>query len=400
MTTFLVFAEDWQRHPSSSQHLMQQIAARHRVIWVNSIGLRSPEFNGRDWHRMWRKGTALFRGQPTVEREATTSPLSAVIAPLCIPFHQYAAIRWFNRQLLQWQIKRCLRKLGIDSAEPVILWLALPSSVCIVGAFAEQSVIYYCGDDFASLAGVDHATMTQLEQQLAAKANHIFCASPLLMQKFPAEKTHLLSHGVDVELFRQQWPRPAALPVAPHIAGFYGLLADWIDVSLLARVAVGCPDWAFVLIGRQQTDVSALQGLANVHLLPEMPHALLVQYACHFHALLLPFKQCQQIDYCNPLKLREYLAIGQPILSVPFPAMQPYASSMFQVHTADEWVACLTTLAQWTETSRQRWQQQSRAMVSDESWQARARDIEARLSQSADDSRPALAWSTQKGVGL
>jgi len=397
MTTFLVFGEDWQRHPSSSQHLMQQMATRHRVIWVNSIGLRSPKFNGRDWQRMWLKGCELFRRQPTVERESS-NPLSALIAPLCLPFHQFSCVRWLNRKLLQWQINRVLRATGIDSTEPLILWLALPSAVCMVGAFGEQQVIYYCGDDFASLAGVDHPTMIHLEQQLVAKADHILCASTLLMQKFPQEKTQLLSHGVNLQLFSQQCARPSQLPEAKNIAGFYGLLADWLDVALLAQVARDCPEWTFVLIGRQQTDVSALQALGNVHLLPEMPHALLVQFACHFQALLLPFKQCQQIEYCNPLKLREYLAIGPPILSVPFPAMQPYASCILDVRTADEWGQWLTTIARWSETARQRWQQQSRAMVNGESWEARAMVIEALLLQSINNGMSGVSWSEQKGI--
>ena len=37
-TSFLVFADDWGRHPSSCQHLIRQLLARYPVLWVNTIG--------------------------------------------------------------------------------------------------------------------------------------------------------------------------------------------------------------------------------------------------------------------------------------------------------------------------------------------------------------------------
>ena len=39
---FVVFSDDWGRHPSSSQHLFTRIARRRRVVWVNTIGTRTP----------------------------------------------------------------------------------------------------------------------------------------------------------------------------------------------------------------------------------------------------------------------------------------------------------------------------------------------------------------------
>src|SRR5271170_404547 len=41
----LVFADDWGRHPSSCQHLVRHLLARHKVNWVNTIGTRTPGFD-------------------------------------------------------------------------------------------------------------------------------------------------------------------------------------------------------------------------------------------------------------------------------------------------------------------------------------------------------------------
>src|SRR5215831_12730057 len=43
--SFVVFADDWGRHPSSCQHLFRQLIPRYRTFWVNTIGMRRPRFD-------------------------------------------------------------------------------------------------------------------------------------------------------------------------------------------------------------------------------------------------------------------------------------------------------------------------------------------------------------------
>ena len=45
---FVVFADDWGRHPSSCQHLFRRIVPHAQVLWVNTIGLRVPRLNVHD----------------------------------------------------------------------------------------------------------------------------------------------------------------------------------------------------------------------------------------------------------------------------------------------------------------------------------------------------------------
>ena len=52
---FIVFGEDWQSHPSSTQHLFKQLAKQHQVIWINSIGMRKPTFRLIDVKRVFNK---------------------------------------------------------------------------------------------------------------------------------------------------------------------------------------------------------------------------------------------------------------------------------------------------------------------------------------------------------
>lgn len=42
---FVLFSDDWRRHLSSRQHLINQLLLKYRVYWVNIIGTRRPKLN-------------------------------------------------------------------------------------------------------------------------------------------------------------------------------------------------------------------------------------------------------------------------------------------------------------------------------------------------------------------
>ncbi|MGL5006713.1 MAG: glycosyltransferase [Plesiomonas sp.] len=377
----VVLGEDWGGHPSSTQHLIKRLLHDRQIIWVNSIGLRRPRFNRRDLTRLWQKLWAILRHHyqkkkhsdinshtqahivettvveamtldntnieatkhQTTKLENTdssseyeaisqdTSTLNApfVIAPLALPLPGVAWARPINRYLLKKQILSVMKKHHITSP---ILWLSLPTGVDLIDTLNERAVIYYCGDDFSALAGVDHQAIHPLEQELVEKADLILAASPTLASRFPPEKTQLLPHGVDIQLFSQPQARAVDLPIGKPIAGFYGSLSTWINVELLAEVARTLTNWNFVLIGPIQTDISAFHGIKNIYILGPRAHHDLPAYVQYWQVSMLPFYDNAQIRACNPLKLREYLAAKKPIVCTDFPALDGYRDL---IHTAN-----------------------------------------------------------------
>ena len=354
----IVFGEDWGAHPSSTQHLVRHLARDRQVVWVNSIGLRRPRLSGADLTRAWRKLRAA--GAAPVQREAAPGP---IVQPLALPMAEGALARRLNRALIGGPVRRAARTLR----RPV-LWASLPSAEQALGACGETAVVYYCGDDFGALAGVDHAAALRMEGRLAARADLILAASPALAARFPAHKTRLLPHGVDHSLFATPAPRAVDLPVGAPVAGYYGGLAPWLDLDMMAETARRLPNWRFVFVGPVQTDVSVLAALPNVTLLGPRPHAVLPRYAQHWDAGLIPFRDTPQIRACNPLKLREYLAAGRPVVTTEFPALAPYRAHLRCVTTPAQMAAALEASLADTDTDADA----RRALVAEESWAARA----------------------------
>lgn len=330
MRDLIVFGEDWGGLPSSTQHLVGHLARSRKVVWVNSIGLRRPTLGWRDLKRAWNKLTATSRtAAPAGSRRPNTD--FHLVHPRTLPVPRSRPGRRLAARLLTSQIQPVVQRAGLQ--DPIV-WTSLPTAVDMAGCLGESALVYYCGDDFSALAGVDHETVSRREQELAERADLILAASEKLARRFSPDTTRLLPHGVNYDLFARPAKRAVDLPDDGRpIAGFYGSISDWLDLKLLQQTIALLPHWHFVFIGKPVVDLHALRRLQNVILLGERPHQELPSYSQHWTASLMPFVDNSQIQACNPLKLQEYLAAGRPVVSTPFPALTPYSEL---VHTVTD----------------------------------------------------------------
>ncbi|MES9856592.1 MAG: glycosyltransferase [Sedimenticola sp.] len=359
----IVFGEDWGGLPSSSQHLVRHLAETRKVVWINSIGLRRPRFNRGDLQRAWNK----LRGEASPSMHSATPKNLHIVQPRTLPVPRGELERRLASSLLQRQIMPVVERASLNKP---ILWASLPTAVDMAGRFDESALVYYCGDDFSALAGVDHRVVVQRERELVERSDLIMAASEVLANRFPAETTQVLPHGVDFELFSTPSQRAADLPDDGRpIAGFYGSLSEWLDRSLLMQVIRQLPEWHFVFIGKADIDMSDLQRLHNVTLLGPRPHHKLPGYSQHWDVSLLPFVDNPQIRACNPLKLREYLATGRPVVSTEFPAALTYQGLVQVVSSAEEMTRAIRSSRYDSDAGNRQ------AAVTGHTWQARAEQV-------------------------
>lgn len=387
----VVFGEDWGAHPSSTQHIIKELNQTRPIIWCNSIGLRKPKFTVQDIGRLLTKASAFLFKKKQPQQIPQKSKNFLVINPLVMPCADSWLSLTISRLILKCQLKSAYKKLAIQNP---IVWTSLPTSVDYLDLFNDAPCVYYCGDDFSGLAGVDHEFVSKREQRLIARANYIFTASEKLKEKFPQEKAINIPHGVNFPLFSKTVKKPPEdLPTDKPIAGFYGSISTWLDQSLLVETIKSLPQWNFVFIGNIDCDIDNLTPFRNVHFIGAKSHDELPSYIQHWNVAMLPFIDNKQIQMCNPLKLREYLASGTPIVTTNFNALNGYrkylqiASQSHSFHHAIlfayaeitsavnfEEINTIQDLIQLTQIKNQR-----KASVYYESWQQRASDVQQYL---------------------
>ena len=316
----LCFSHDWSGDPLSKTHLMRLLARDNRVLWVNSIGYRRPTASKADVSRAWKKLIAAT--SPIREPE----PNIFVLNPLAIPAYGQPRIRDLNRHLLRFQVKRAMRKLNF---KPPINFVFNPAAAVIAGTLGEKQLIYYCVDEYTAFTGVSATSLAALDEELLRRADAVIVSADLLYASKARinPNTTLIRHGVDFAHFSKALDPQTVIPeeirnLPRPIIGFHGLIADWVDVELMAEVAKHFAHGSMVVVGKSTTDTSVLEELKNVHLLGRKPYKDLPAYCKAFDVALNPFRLNELTLNANPLKVREYLAAGLPVISSPIPEVE------------------------------------------------------------------------------
>ena len=372
---FVVFAEDWGSHPSSTQHLFTRIAKEHDVIWFNSIGMRKPSLNLKDINRIVTKLSLMIKDKfihasKTHDKanQVDTSHSPKVQNPLVLPWHDNTLCSAFNSFKIN-------QLIDTSNEEPIIYWLSVATANNAIKLRPQDKLIYYCGDDFSSLAGVDHQMVEAFEKALIEKADRIFVISDKLMRKMPAHKTQLLEHGVDFNLFNQPKPKADELSGKNNVIGFYGSISSWLDINLLEYCARQRPEYQFVLVGKAEVDISELLCLNNVTHHQAIDHKKLAGFSQYWQASILPFKDNGQIQSCDPLKLKEYLAAGVPIVATDFPAVRRFQDAVLISNSAEGFLNRLDIAVAINHFPQIAWKSHSSDLVKRHSWDHKAQFV-------------------------
>ncbi len=160
-------------------------------------------------------------------------------------------------------------------------------------------------------------------------------------EKSQCRKAIYVDHGVDFDTFASaelcdRVPDDMKSIRRP-IVGFYGGIDNHTsDISLMEKVVDLLPDYSFVFVGKVSFDVSRLQSKENVCMLGQKPYEDIPHYGKCFDVCIMPWRQNRWIEACNPVKLKEYLALGKPIVSTPYPELQNYVDVVYEANTPEE----------------------------------------------------------------
>lgn len=367
----IYIANDWVRDNKTSAHHVAEVLARtNRLLYVEGAGMRAPRASARDVGKIVRKLRAFFA------RPRRIGENMHLYSPTLLPFHGIDVVRRFNRWLLGRSLNRAARAVGFS--DPIV-WLFMPHFAPALKAIHKRGLVYYCVDDYASQPLVDADVIRRMEREILDQADAVFAVSEeLVASKSKVNpNTYLSRHGVDVALFARAADPATRIPadvadLPRPVAGYFGLIEEWIDMDLVEHLARSMPDVSFVYIGRVVHDTSRFERYANVHFLGPRPYQELPAYLKAFDAGMLLYRPGGFAKHANPKKLREYLAGGKPVVSVRLGEVERYRSVVRIADGYDEYVEHLRFAL--TDRSPEAVRARQRA-VEGESWEAKVERI-------------------------
>jgi len=314
----IVLSDDWGRHPFSCQHIIKRFLPYNRVVWVNTIGYRSIQINRYDFERAHGK-IMSWLANITNKQYTDTLDNPLILNPVCVPFGKVPLVRNFNTWSVTGMVRNTIRRHHIT--DPIVI-TTLPTAADFVGNLGERHSIYYCVDDFTQWPGVHGNLMLVMEDKLLEKVDLVIATSEKLQQtrNNGVRSTRLLTHGVDIEHFRavaKSSPARAVRDLKPPIVAYYGLIDERCDLLLIRKLATAMPKVTFLIIGQWRVDPGDLAALPNVRITGPARYNDLPAYLAQVTALILPYAVNELADSINPLKLKEYIATGLPIVATP-----------------------------------------------------------------------------------
>lgn len=378
----IAFAKDWNEDPTSNHHVLRELAKSRRVLWLNSLATRTPKLSSsRDLGKIRRKLGEFVKGPVRVENDLW------VFTPLVLPFPHLPAARVANKLALRATIAALRLRLGLSKFH---LWTFLPNVADYVGVLGEELAVYYCVDEWSMFSYLDRERTVDLERRLLGKVDAVFAINHALADAKRAvnPSTFVSPHGVDVALFGRALAGETKIPDdlaairadGRPVIGFYGTLQDWVDLELVEELAKNRPQWSFVLLGQIMVDVEKLRRLPNVHLLGRRTHAELPAYCKGFDVGIIPYRRQERMEFVNPIKLREYLAAGLPVVSTSVPEVVRYGDRCAIADTAPDFARAIeAALAKGSAEARR----QRAAAMTNESWSARVAEVARTIDQIA-----------------
>ncbi len=382
-TPLVVFADDWGRHPSSCQHLVRRMLDHREVYWVNTIGMRPPRLDlatvGRVFEKLgqWSQGSHL---RPTHgEPESLT-----ILNPRMWPWFRTGLDRRLNRTLLARQLNRELEPLG---EEPVVV-TTIPIVADIIGDIPARRWIYYCVDDFGRWPGLDGRALSIMEDELIERADSLIAVSEELRTRIGrnGRPVHSLPHGVDLELWNQplngapDWPWLKHLE--PPYVVFWGLVDRRMDVAFLEALSQQMNAGTILLVGPEQDPDPALRQMKRVTFHPALEYDQLPLLAREASVLVMPYADLPVTRMMQPLKLKEYLATGRPVVVRDLPSTRPWGDSLDLAASPEAFARLVQARV---ETGAPPAQQAARSRLEAEGWTTKTHVFERWLFSEGDE---------------
>lgn len=211
--------------------------------------------------------------------------------------------------------------IAAESINPGIAWYYSPMSLAFSNHLSPGLIVYDCMDELSAFRFAPTA-LKQYESMLFDKADIVFTGGHHLYEakQYLHENIHPFPSSIDKAHFaqaRQSLPEPADQADIPHPRiGFYGVVDERFNISLLKEVALLHPAWHFVVVGPVvKIDPATLPVADNIHYIGGRSYNELPFYLSGWDVAMMPFALNESTKYISPTKTPEFLAGGKPVVS-------------------------------------------------------------------------------------
>jgi glycosyltransferase involved in cell wall biosynthesis len=216
-----------------------------------------------------------------------------------------------------------------------------------------------------------------MEEKLLAKTDVVITVSESLQERLAkmGRSSHLLTHGVELEFWagnsESDLPDELRACEPPWIV-FWGLLDERMDSAFVNQLASQLSNGTILLAGPHQNSDRALTNSPRVRCLGKLPFESLPALASGAGVLIMPYADMPVTRAMQPLKLKEYLATGKPVVVRNLPAARQWSDALDLADSPAQFSALVRERLGTGLPDKQR---QARTRLVSESWKLKAQQF-------------------------
>ena len=225
-----------------------------------------------------------------------------------------------------------------------VAWFYTPLMLGFARPLAEAAacVVYDCMDELSNFKDAP-PLLRRREAELLDLADVVFTGGWSLYEAKRGRhpNIHPFPSSVDREHFaaaRTALPEPPEQAGAPRPRlGFYGVIDERLDLTLLAALADAHPEWTLVMVGPVvKIDPASLPRRPNILYPGGATYAELPAWLAGWDVALMPFAINEATRFISPTKTPEYLAGGKPVVSTAIVDVQRHYGDLEAVVVAED----------------------------------------------------------------
>lgn len=255
-----------------------------------------------------------------------------------------------------------------------MFWYITPMAMPFSQRLNPLVVVYDCMDELSCFKGA-HPDILTNEASLMKFADIVFTGGHHLYEhkKKKHNNIHPFPSSIDQAHFESGIGSadPEDQSHIPHPrVGFFGVIDERFDISLIDGLAKSMPDIHFVMIGPVvKINPDTLPRYDNLHYLGQKNYQSLPQYLANWDVAILPFAKNDSTRFISPTKTPEYLCAGKPVVSTSIrDVVLPYGEAGL-VHIADSvWDFATAIRKALIQKDDQVWQKKVKKMLETNSW--------------------------------
>lgn len=371
--SFICFGgQDWwyHNHGHVDFQLMRQYAREHKVLYINSLVMQKPKFKEFNYffEKFRRKSASILRGLRQVESNFW------VYSPFSLPVFHIPVLSRLNELLIKIQVQLVASILKIQNP---LVWVVCPTAGRIGLSMKKNRLLYLRTDKYESYPCVQSSVIMYYDELLKKHSDRTMYVNQELYaeEKETCRKAFYLDHGVEFDKFSRP-AEPGSVPddmrqIPRPIIGYFGAIDQHkLNISFLENMANLAPELSFVYVGKFSPEFKPILEKKNVWLLGMKDYAEIPSYGRQFDVAILPWRKNPWTQMANPIKLKEYLALGKPVVSTTaFSEIHNYKEVLYLADEPEEFIRKIH-LALQEDTVEKKSVRQNR--VRNSSWASKA----------------------------